>query len=61
MIDGKLKGTQYVCIHPMQCDDIKRDKDSRRRYIVLSRLNQYSQIENPPVLTDADIVNGSSI
>lgn len=53
----KLASEQHhcLCIHPMQYDDIKRDKDPRRKNIVLSRLNQYPQIENPPVLTDADL------
>ncbi|MBS5437814.1 MAG: GNAT family N-acetyltransferase [Prevotella sp.] len=44
-----------LCIHPMQYEDIKRDNDSHRRNIVLSRLNQYSQIENPPILTEAEL------
>ena len=53
----KLASEQHhcLCIHPMQYDDIKRDKDPRRKNIVLSRLNQYSKIENPPVLTDEDL------
>ena len=46
---------QCLCIHPMQYEDIKRDNDSHRRNIVLSRLNQYSQIENPPILTEAEL------
>lgn len=54
----KLASEQHhcLCIHPMQYDDIKRDKDSHRRNILLSRLNQYSQIDNPPALTNADLV-----
>ena len=52
----KLSVEQQHClyIHPMQFDDINRDKDPERRKIVLSRLKQYSQIENPPVLSNEE-------
>lgn len=42
-------------IHPAQKDDISRDKDESRRDIVLSRINQYPQIPNPPILSEADL------
>ena len=38
-------------VHPMQLADINRDKDQKRKKIVLSRLNQYSKIDNPPILS----------
>ncbi|WP_303644211.1 GNAT family N-acetyltransferase [uncultured Parabacteroides sp.] len=38
----------------MQFEDINRDKNQERRTIVLSRLKQYSQIENPPILSDQE-------
>lgn len=49
----RLSAEQHHClyIHPMQFEDINRDKNQKRRYIVLSRLRQYSQIENPPLLS----------
>ena len=52
----KLSAEQQHClyIHPMQIDDIKRDKNIERQRIVLSRLEQYSQIENPPILTEKE-------
>lgn len=52
----KLSAEQHHClyIHPMQFDDINRDKNQERRKIVLSRLKQYSQIENPPILSDQE-------
>lgn len=52
----KLSAEQYHClyIHPMQLEDINRDKNQERREIVLSRLRQYSQIENPPILSDQE-------
>ena len=52
----KFSAEQHHClyIHPMQFEDIKRDKDRERRTIVLSRLKQYSQIENPPILSDQE-------
>jgi len=52
----KLSAEQHHClyIHPMQLDDINRDKNQDRRKIVLSRLKQYSQIENPPILSDQE-------
>jgi predicted GNAT family N-acyltransferase/predicted RNA-binding protein with PUA-like domain len=52
----KLSAEQRHClyIHPMQFEDIKRDKNQERQAIVLSRLKQYSQIENPPILSDQE-------
>lgn len=52
----KLSAEQHHClyIHPMQLEDINRDKNQNRRKIVLSRLKQYSQIENPPILSDQE-------
>lgn len=52
----KLSTEQQHClyIHPMQIQDINRDTNIERRNIVLSRLAQYSQIENPPVLSIAE-------
>ncbi len=50
----KLSVEQQHClyIHPMQIEDIHRDKNQERKNIVISRLAQYSQIENPPILTE---------
>lgn len=51
----RVSELQYcLYLHPMQILDIKRDKDEERKKIVLSRLNQYSQIENPPILTEEE-------
>ncbi len=52
----KLSTEQRHClyIHPMQFKDINRDKNQERRDIILSRLRQYLQIENPPVLSDKE-------
>lgn len=52
----KLSAEQQHClyIHPLQIQDIKRDKNQERRNIVLSRLAQYSQIDNPPILSDSE-------
>ena len=52
----KLSAEQSHClyIHPMQLEDINRDKNQERRKIVLSRLKQYSKIENPPILSDQE-------
>lgn len=49
----RLAAEQQHClyIHPLQIDDINRDKNKERKNIVLSRLKQYSKIENPPVLS----------
>ena len=50
----RLAAEQHHClyIHPMQIDDINRDRNHARKTIVLSRLNQYSKIDNPPVLSE---------
>ena len=47
----KLSAEQQHClyIHPMQIQDIKRDRNEMRKSIVISRLAQYPQIENPPI------------
>lgn len=52
----KLAAEQQHClyVHPLQFEDINRDKDKERKNIVLSRLNQYSKIENPPVLSEEE-------
>lgn len=52
----RLSAEQHHClyIHPMQFEDINRDKNQERRNIVLSRLRQYSQIENPPTLSNQE-------
>lgn len=52
----KLSAEQSHClyIHPMQLEDINRDKNQERRKIVLSRLKQYSKKENPPILSDQE-------
>lgn len=52
----ELGAKQHHCfyIHPFQYEDIKRDKDEERRRIVLSRLKQYPQIDNPPVLSEQE-------
>ena len=52
----RLAAEQHHCfyIHPLQYDDIKRDKNEERRQIVMSRLEQYSRITNPPILDDSE-------
>ncbi|KGN77450.1 hypothetical protein HW49_10565 [Porphyromonadaceae bacterium COT-184 OH4590] len=52
----KIGGEQGHCffIHPIQFEDINRDKEENRKKIVLSRLKQYSLIENPPFLTEEE-------
>ena len=52
----RLAVEQHHClyVHPMQLADINRDKDQERKKIVLSRINQYSKIDNPPVLSDEE-------
>ena len=52
----KLSAEQQHClyIHPIQLQDINRDKNVERRNIVKSRFAQYTQIENPPVLSEKE-------
>jgi hypothetical protein len=42
-------------IHPAQIHDLKQDRNIERREIVLSRIPQYTQIPNPPVLSDDEL------
>ncbi|MCQ2280346.1 MAG: GNAT family N-acetyltransferase [Bacteroidales bacterium] len=55
----KLSSEQRHClfVHPKQVDDINRDKNTERKKILLSRIKQYSTIENPPILTEEDCLN----
>ena len=52
----RLAAEQQHClyVHPMQIEDINRDKNKERKQIVLSRLNQYSKIDNPPILNEEE-------
>ena len=52
----RLAAEQQHClyVHPMQIADINRDKNQERKTIVLSRLKQYSKIDNAPVLSDEE-------
>lgn len=52
----KLSVEQQHClyIHPMQFQDINRDRNRERRDIVISRLAQYSKIDNPPFLSEKE-------
>ncbi len=54
----RLTVEQQHClyVHPMQIADINRDKDRERKKVVLSRVKQYSKIDNPPILSDVDCV-----
>ena len=58
LLDSDLSKIKQLCskynyniyIHPLQIEDINRDKNDTRRNIVLSRIKQYQTIENPPKL-----------
>lgn len=52
----RLAAEQQHClyVHPLQIEDISRDKNPERKNIVLSRLRQYPQIVNPPILSDEE-------
>jgi hypothetical protein len=41
-------------IHPAQIDDLNRDRNEVRRNIVLSRIQQYTQIPQPPELSETE-------
>jgi len=48
-------------IHPAQFDDLNRDRDEGRRMIVMSRVQQYAKIPDPPTLTQNErLQNGWS-
>lgn len=52
----RLATEQQHClyVHPMQIADISRDKNQERKKIVLSRISQYSKIDNPPILSNEE-------
>ena len=37
-----------VLIHPSSFEDIKRDRDERRRHIMLSKIHAYPILDSPP-------------
>lgn len=46
-------------IHPAQLDDLNRDRNTERRNIVMSRVEQYAKIPAPPELSETErIRNG---
>lgn len=56
LLDPNLSSIKQLCskynynifIHPLQIEDLNRDKNEERKKIVLSRVKQYQIIENPP-------------
>lgn len=50
---NKLRYSLYY--HPLQINDIRRDKNERRREIVESRINQYLELPSPPIPNDGEI------
>lgn len=44
----------HLFTHPAQLEDINRDRDNERRCIVLSRIQQYHSIPNPPNLSEEE-------
>ena len=40
-----------ICVHPAQVEDLKRDRDERRREVQLSRIRQYPELDDPPIPT----------
>lgn len=41
-----------IYIHPLSLEDIKRDKDSKRKEITLSKIKTYPQLSNPPKIEE---------
>jgi predicted nucleic acid-binding protein len=37
-----------VLIHPSSLEDVKRDRDERRRHVMLSKIHAYPILDNPP-------------
>lgn len=42
-------------VHPLQVEDLQRDKDEKRKCILLSRIKQYQSIDNPPILSEEEL------
>ncbi|GMO15526.1 MAG: hypothetical protein Pg6A_01660 [Termitinemataceae bacterium] len=67
-LDVRLAEIRRICsensvvikIHPEQQQDLLRDKDESRRAIVMSRKEQYSEIQQPP-LWETDELNSFAI
>lgn len=40
-----------ICVHPDQQSDVEQDRNIERREHLLSRMQRYSRVQNPPILT----------
>ncbi|MFD2160612.1 hypothetical protein ACFSW8_17030 [Rubritalea tangerina] len=40
-----------ICVHPSQQSDVEQDKNVERREHLLSRMQRYTRVQNPPILT----------
>lgn len=41
-------GAHRLFVHPRQFEDVERDRDSERKRLLLSRMQQYEMLESPP-------------
>ena len=49
------ENSHQLIAHPASLDDIRRDRDERRREISLSRIRRYPLLENPPIPNQEDL------
>jgi GNAT superfamily N-acetyltransferase len=55
-IKRKASGLVRLYIHPAQYEDIERDRDTVRKNLLLSRIQQYELLKNPPIPNESELV-----
>lgn len=41
-----------LCIHPLSIKELAKHKDENQRNVILSKVNIYNELENPPIITE---------
>lgn len=41
-----------LCIHPLSIKELAKHKDEKQRNVILSKVNIYNELENPPIITE---------
>ena len=51
------ENSAVICIHPLSEEEIKKDKDKKRKEKILSKISKYKILEDPPIADETTINN----
>ena len=51
------ENSAVICIHPLSEEEIQKDKDKKRKRRILSKINKYKILENPPITEESVLKN----